>query len=92
MDTYAVFKDRGVQYRLKRVSIGRKIYVDKDSDYSIWCKKKLKDSGLEYFSHPFGNKPFFKVQVKPSEITSFLKTKYNVNAVKIDMLHHLNIK
>lgn len=90
-DVCAAINELNVQYRLKRISIGTKIFVDSEEDFKKLCNK-FKELRLEFFTHPFGNKKIVKLvlcglpEVQTSAITDYLKSNNNVNTIKVDML------
>lgn len=80
-----------VQFRIKIVSVGTKVYVDNEADFKTVCNN-LREKKVEFFSHPFGNSKTFKLllcglpEFATSEITECLKTQNNVSVSKINML------
>lgn len=88
----AVLKAINVQYRLKIVSIGTKIYVDNTEDFNKVCEA-LREKKSEFFSHPFGDTKTFKLvlcglpEFPTEEIVESLKSQNNVTVSKIIMLN-----
>lgn len=91
-DVCTAINNLNVQYNIKRISIGTKIFVDKEEDFNTLCSK-LKELKIEFFTHPYGNKKLFKLvlcglpEVQTNAIADWLKTNNNVTALKIDMLN-----
>lgn len=91
-DLSAILTATKVQYRLKIVSVGTKIYVDSAEDFKTVCDA-LREKKTEFFSHPFGDTKTFKLvlcglpEVPTDEIVECLKTQNNVKVTKIIMLN-----
>lgn len=85
-------KDATFPYRLKMVSIGTKIYVDKEDDFKHICDA-LKAKDIEYFTHPFGEAKTFKLilsglpELPTADITNWLKSQNNITVNRIIMLN-----
>lgn len=79
-------------YRLKIVSVGTKVYVDKEGDFKVLIAS-LRKKNIEFFTHPFGESKTFKLilaglpEIPTNEITDCLKTHNNVTVDKITMLN-----
>lgn len=90
-----VLKELKVQYRLKIISVGTKVFVNDENDYDSVCKK-LNELKIQYFSHPSGANKFFKLMLyglpefPVNDISEFLKNQNNVKVQKIVMLNSTN--
>lgn len=90
-DLSAILDATKVQYRLKIVSVGTKIFVDNEVDFKT-VSDKLREKNVEFFSHPFGKSKTFKLllcglpEFPTADITECLKTQNNVSVMKINML------
>lgn len=91
-DVAAYLKEAQFPYRLKIVSIGTKIYVDKEEHFKLICDA-LSEKNIEFFTHPFGETKTFKLilsglpEVPTSDITASLKERYNIAVNKITMFN-----
>lgn len=90
-----VLKELKVQYRLKIISVGTKIFLNNESDYNT-VSKKLNELKIQYYSHPSGANKFFKLMLcglpefPIDEISDYLKNQNNVKVQKIVMLNSSN--
>lgn len=91
-DFVTFLRDAEFSYRLKMVSIGTKIYVDKEEHFKAICDA-LTEMKAEFFTHPFGESKTFKLllsglpEFPTPEISSWLKERNNVTVNKITMLN-----
>lgn len=91
-DISAILKEIKVQYRIKLISVGTKIFVDTEAEFKSICKL-FRTKKVEFFTHPFGNLKMFKLilcglpEVPTTEISEWLKSQNNVNVTKISMLN-----
>lgn len=78
--------------RLKIVSVGTKIYVDKEADFKTICDE-LRKANIEFFTHPFGEAKTFKLilaglpEFPTEDISEWLKTQNNITTSKITILN-----
>lgn len=90
-DPTQVLKTLKIQFRLKIISVGTKIFTNKVEDFNLLCKK-LNELKVEFYTHPPDRTKFFKLmlhglpEVPTDDIIEQLNSQNNVKASKIVML------
>lgn len=86
----AILQASKLIYRIKYVSIAKKVFLDNYNDRSQ-IEARLTENDIEFFTHPFAEEKIFKVvlhglpEIPTDEISKSLIENNNVSPIKISM-------